>query len=59
LKFIAAVTLVFVISHVFAYGRQEIEIHKPFIVVLTDVSTRETDDSNSVVRLLVHANMFE
>lgn len=32
---------------------------KPRIVVLTDVSTWETDDSESLVRLLVHADMFE
>lgn len=34
-------------------------ILKPRIVVLTDVSTWETDDSESLVRLLVHADMFE
>lgn len=32
---------------------------KPRIVVLTDVSTWETDDSESLVRLLVHADMLE
>lgn len=32
---------------------------KPRIIVLTDVSTWETDDSESLVRLLVHADMFE
>ena len=32
---------------------------KPRIVVLTDVSSWETDDSESLVRLLVHADMFE
>ncbi|MGF1635480.1 MAG: nucleoside hydrolase-like domain-containing protein [Cyclobacteriaceae bacterium] len=32
---------------------------KPRIVVLTDVSTWETDDSESLVRLLAHADMFE
>lgn len=32
---------------------------KPRIVVLTDVSTWETDDSESLVRLLVHADLFE
>ncbi len=32
---------------------------KTRIVVLTDVSTWETDDSESLVRLLVHADMFE
>jgi hypothetical protein len=29
------------------------------IVVLTDVSTWETDDSESLVRLLAHADLFE
>lgn len=32
---------------------------KPRIIVLTDVSTWETDDSESLVRLLVYADMFE
>jgi hypothetical protein len=32
---------------------------KPRIVVLTDVSSWETDDSESLVRLLVHADMLE
>jgi hypothetical protein len=34
-------------------------ILKPRIVVLTDVSTWETDDSESLVRLLAHADLFE
>jgi len=32
---------------------------KPRLIVLTDVSTWETDDSESLVRLLVHADLFE
>lgn len=32
---------------------------KPRLVVLTDISTWETDDSESLVRLLVHADLFE
>lgn len=32
---------------------------KPRIVVLTDVSTWETDDSESLVRLMAHADMLE
>ena len=32
---------------------------KPRLLVLTDVSTWETDDSESLVRLLVHADLFE
>ena len=35
------------------------ETLKPRMVVLTDVSTWETDDSESLVRLLVHADMLE
>ncbi|MBN2534486.1 MAG: DUF1593 domain-containing protein [Spirochaetales bacterium] len=32
---------------------------KPRIIVLTDISTWETDDHESLIRLLVHADMFE
>ncbi|WP_075349874.1 DUF1593 domain-containing protein [Algoriphagus marinus] len=32
---------------------------KPRMVVLTDVSTWETDDNESLVRLLVHADLYE
>lgn len=32
---------------------------KPRIVVLTDISTWETDDHESLIRLLVHADLFE
>ncbi len=32
---------------------------KPRVVVLTDVSTWETDDSESLVRLMVHADQLE
>lgn len=35
------------------------QANKPRLVVLTDVSTWETDDSESLVRLLVHADLFE
>ncbi len=44
---------------VFAKQKQDVKSLKPRIVVLTDVSTWETDDSESLVRLLVHADMFE
>jgi hypothetical protein len=44
---------------VLAQQHQSKETLKPRIVVLTDVSTWETDDSESLVRLLVHADMFE
>ena len=32
---------------------------KPRLVVLTDISTWETDDHESLIRLLVHADLFE
>ncbi len=32
---------------------------KPRVVVLTDISTWETDDHESLIRFLVHADMFE
>jgi len=32
---------------------------KPRLVVLTDISTWETDDHESLIRLLVHADMYE
>ena len=35
------------------------ETLKPRMVVLTDVSTWETDDSESLVRLMVHADLLE
>jgi hypothetical protein len=51
--------LIFMMMPVFAKKNQNKEILKPRIVVLTDVSTWETDDSESLVRLLVHADLFE
>ena len=32
---------------------------KPRVVVLTDISTWETDDHESLIRFLAHADMFE
>ncbi|MBN3581015.1 DUF1593 domain-containing protein [Algoriphagus aestuarii] len=46
-------------SLVFAKQGQKKATPKPRIVVLTDVSTWETDDSESLVRLLVHADLYE
>lgn len=43
----------------FGVQNQKKNILKPRIVILTDVSTWETDDSESLVRLLVHADLFE
>jgi hypothetical protein len=59
IKYLTIIVLSFVIIQVFAGGRPEKKILKPRIVVLTDVSTWETDDSESLVRLLVHADLFE
>jgi hypothetical protein len=42
-----------------AQEANEIQILKPRLVVLTDVSTWETDDSESLVRLMAHADLFE
>ncbi|WP_339864181.1 DUF1593 domain-containing protein [uncultured Algoriphagus sp.] len=52
LLFVASTTL-------FAQQNQKKATPKPRIVVLTDVSTWETDDSESLVRLLVHADLYE
>ncbi|UZD21826.1 DUF1593 domain-containing protein [Algoriphagus halophytocola] len=43
----------------FAQQSNNGQIPKPRIVVLTDVSTWETDDSESLVRLMAHADLFE
>ncbi len=52
--------LLFLMTALFIEGQvQEGNILKPRIVVLTDISTWETDDSESLVRLLVYADMFE
>ncbi len=59
LKNLIIVGLIFLFLPVNAVQNQSKETLKPRIVVLTDVSTWETDDSESLVRLLVHADMFE
>lgn len=46
-------------SHIFRKKNSDSAPLKPRIVVLTDVSTWETDDSESLVRLLVHADLLE
>ena len=51
--------LIFIVIPVFGQENRYKEILKPRIVVLTDVSTWETDDSESLIRLLVHADLFE
>jgi len=59
LKILTLIGLTFILMPVFAEQNQNKETLKPRIVVLTDVSTWETDDSESLVRLLVHADLFE
>lgn len=59
LKNLILVGLIFLFMPVFAEQNPGKDTLKPRIVVLTDVSTWETDDSESLVRLLVHADMFE
>lgn len=59
LKHIVTICLPLILTQAFGNQRQESNILKPRIVVLTDVSTWETDDSESLVRLLAHADMFE
>lgn len=59
LKHFAIIGLTFIVIQAFGIQKQESEILKPRIVVLTDVSTWETDDSESLVRFLVHADLFE
>jgi hypothetical protein len=58
-NYLILVGLTLMLMPVFAGQNQDNETLKPRIVVLTDVSTWETDDSESLVRLLVHADMFE
>lgn len=59
MKYLTLFILSFIVSQVFSNHPQEKKTLKPRMVVLTDVSTWETDDSESLVRLLVHADMFE
>lgn len=55
----------FLINNTANLAQQEIhkrlntDILKPRVIILTDVSTWETDDSESLVRLLVHADLLE
>ena len=53
------VGLIFMMMSAVVEENQSKENLKPRIVVLTDVSTWETDDSESLVRLLAHADLFE
>lgn len=59
LKNLALILLSFLAMQAFGSQRQAESSLKPRIIVLTDVSSWETDDSESLVRLLVHADMFE
>uniref|UniRef100_UPI0040476063 nucleoside hydrolase-like domain-containing protein n=2 Tax=Algoriphagus sp. TaxID=1872435 RepID=UPI0040476063 len=52
--------LILILSYrLFAQQEEKKAVPKPRIVVLTDVSTWETDDSESLVRLMAHADLFE
>ncbi len=53
--------VVYIIVSQLTYGQRKNNSSqlKPRIVILTDVSTWETDDSESLVRLFVYADMFE
>jgi len=59
LKHILLICLSLILIPAFGNQRHGNDILKPRIVVLTDVTTWETDDSESLVRLLVHADLFE
>jgi len=59
LKHILLICLSLILIQAFGNQRHGNYILKPRIIVLTDVSTWETDDSESLVRLLVHADLFE
>jgi hypothetical protein len=59
MKYLTLLILSFIVLQVFSNHPQEKKTFKPRIVVLTDVSTWETDDSQSLVRLLAHADLFE
>ncbi|MEX0986532.1 MAG: DUF1593 domain-containing protein [Bacteroidales bacterium] len=64
MNFIKLFLILWVVSSQPAWGQSRLKIEssnelKPRMVVLTDVSTWETDDSESLVRLLVHADLFE
>ncbi|GGZ37426.1 hypothetical protein GCM10007049_33290 [Echinicola pacifica] len=64
MKFKLILTLVLIAGlNVFAIAQpgshQDTATLKPRLVILTDVSTWETDDSESLVRLMVHADLYE
>lgn len=56
-----AKSLLFVLIPVSLFGQVKTSSAplKPRVMILTDVSTWETDDSESLVRLLVHSDMLE
>ena len=61
--YLIIVTLILICGSLFAQTKQNITseetLLKPRLVVLTDISTWEPDDHESLIRLLVHADMFE
>lgn len=59
-KVILSLVLTLILSYsLFAQQSNKSQTLKPRMVVLTDVSTWETDDSESLVRLMAHADLFE
>ncbi|NLB79962.1 MAG: DUF1593 domain-containing protein, partial [Clostridiaceae bacterium] len=59
MKKLLLIVLPFLTLNTFGYTPQDKNELKPRIVILTDVSTWETDDSESLVRLMVYADRFE
>ncbi len=61
--YLIIVTLILICGSLFAQTKQKIRAEsaqlKPRLVVLTDISTWEPDDHESLIRLLVHADLFE
>jgi hypothetical protein len=58
-RLLALSLVIFLTLPVLAQRSKKNQPFKPRIVVLTDVSTWETDDSESLVRLMAHADLIE
>jgi len=58
-KYIYLLCLLFLVLQNGVCQQKKLDNLKPRIIVLTDVSTWETDDSESLVRLFAHADLFE
>jgi hypothetical protein len=61
LKHLAIIALSCIVPEAYSVQQAEIENLKPRIVVLTDIAPNdiEPDDMESMIRLLVHADLFE